>query len=201
MLTSTLRELPQWPKRYYSEWSLYSLALVLAFLVDFDFPFYFRIADTACVCYDLSGLKYCYAGDVTQMFEKCVSLTVLSPSLQRYTDINIPNWQNLSYLLIYFWVCVSIKYCLNLTVSYIYVKSEKIVLRIWSWMLLFILFVKMAFWLLISWLFVHMLDFCGRLCVLKWQTKSLRLLPFSKSCKAYFYTRQYNILYMNCWFI
>ncbi len=61
------------------------------FLVDFDFPFYFRIADTACVCSDLSGLKYCYAGDVTQMFEKCVSLTVLSPSLQRYTDINIPN--------------------------------------------------------------------------------------------------------------
>lgn len=94
------------------------------FLVDF-FSFYFRIADTACVCSYLSGLKYCYAGDVTQMFEKCVSLTVLSPSLQRYTDISIPNWQNFSFLLIYFWVCISIKYCLNLTVSYIYVKSEK----------------------------------------------------------------------------
>lgn len=67
------------------------------FLVEFYFPFYFRIADTACVCSDLSGLKYCYAGDVTQMFEKCVSLTVLSPSLQRYTDINIPNWQNISF--------------------------------------------------------------------------------------------------------
>lgn len=40
---------------------------------------------------------------VTQVtWHKCVSLTVLSPSLQRYTDINIPNWQNLSFLLIYF---------------------------------------------------------------------------------------------------
>lgn len=38
------------------------------------------------------------------MFHKrCVSLTVLSPSLQRYTDINVPNWQNFSFLLIYFY--------------------------------------------------------------------------------------------------
>lgn len=143
---------------------------------------------------------------VTQvMWHKCLKNVSPSPSsLPLSKDTLISTYlidRIFLFLLIYFWVCVSIKYCLNLTVSYIYVKSEKIVIRIWSWMLLFILFVKMAFWLLISWLFVHMLEFCGRLCVLKWQTKSLRLLPFSKSCKAYFYTRQYNILYMNCWFI
>lgn len=58
-------KLPQ--RSQWCECSLYSLALVLAFLVDVVlFYFQFRIADTACVCSDLSGLKYCYAGDATQ---------------------------------------------------------------------------------------------------------------------------------------
>lgn len=179
MLTLTLRELPQWSKRYYSKRPLYSLALVLAFLVDFYFPFLFRIADTACVRSDLSGLKYCYTGDVTQSFEKCVSLTVLSPSLQRYTDINIPNQQKISFLLIYFWVCVAIKYCLNLTVSYICVKSEKNVEYDPGCFCWFCSDCVSVDCLYRCWVFV--VD-----CVLKWQTKSLWLLPFSKIVRHIF---------------
>lgn len=55
---------------------------------------------------------------------------------------------------------VSIKYCLNLTVSSVYVKSEKIVLRTWSWTLRFTLFVKwrsdcsLVDCLYICWIFV-----------------------------------------------
>lgn len=124
----------------------------------------------------------------------------LSPKIHWYQHTY--NWQNISFLLIYFWVFPSSTAWISQYLIYMSSQREKNkVIRIWSWKLLFIFFVKMAFWLLIGWLFVHMLDFCGRLCVLKWQTKCLRLLPFSKSCKAYFYTRQYNILYMNCWFI
>lgn len=113
----------------------------------FFFPFHFRIADTACVRSDLSGLKYCYAGDATQTSPSSLPLskdTLISTYLQLtgyFFSINL-------------FLSISIKYCLNFTVSYIYVKSEgkkkRKVMRIWSRKLLFTFFgVLTAYWLIV----------------------------------------------------
>lgn len=108
-LSFTLLQLPQRPP--WCEWSLIPLALVLAFLVDVVlFCFQFRKADTACVCSDLSGLKYCYAGDATQTFGNVfpspssllLSKDTLISTQNKTTDFSLFS----SSLLIYFWVSV-----------------------------------------------------------------------------------------------
>lgn len=70
--------------------SLFSFLFIIISLYSFFFST-FRIAGTACVRSDLSGLKYCYAGDVTQNVgtKTCLPHRPLSPPLQRYTDFAI----------------------------------------------------------------------------------------------------------------
>lgn len=58
----------------------------------------FRIADTACVCSDLSGLEYCYAGDVTHILSPSLS----SLPLSKDTLISTYPIDRISFLLIYF---------------------------------------------------------------------------------------------------
>lgn len=140
MLTLTLRELPQWSKAVLLRMISIFPGSCPGFLVDFFFLislFYFRIADTACVCSDLSGLKYCYAGDVTQNVWTHVSPSPSSLPLSKDTLISTYLIDRIFlfsinlFLSLYFHQVLLESY----SILYMCVESEKIVIRIWSWTL------------------------------------------------------------------